>query len=123
MGEDFKTIHGNSYSTMVVIQKSSFAMLFLHKDKTAVTVQEILQKVFAKAGMKPRILRSNDGTGEYEDAELNKWLSVIRIDHQFSAPNHQYQNTLAEKLGDTIGNLNGIRAILLQSNLPLELAK
>eukprot|EP00961_Rhodomonas_salina_P266396 3601092-Rhodomonas_salina.1 len=69
------------------------------------------------AGVKPRILRSN-GAGEYEDAELNKWLSVIGIDHQFSAPDHQYQNALAEKLGDTIGN--GIRVILLQSNLPLE---
>eukprot|EP00961_Rhodomonas_salina_P261834 3538822-Rhodomonas_salina.1 len=59
MGEDFKTIHGNRYATMVVIQKSRFAVLFLHKDKTATTVQEILQKAFAKAGVKQRILRSD----------------------------------------------------------------
>eukprot|EP00961_Rhodomonas_salina_P305712 3942007-Rhodomonas_salina.3 len=117
MGEDFKTIHGNQYATMVVIQKSCFAMLFLHKDKTAAMVQEILQKAFTKAGVKPRILRS-DCAGEYEDADLNKWLAVIGIDHQFSAPDHQYQNELAEQLGDTI--CNGIQVILLQSNLPLE---
>ena len=39
MGEDFKTIHGNRYATMVVIQKSRFAMLFLHKDKTAAKIK------------------------------------------------------------------------------------
>eukprot|EP00961_Rhodomonas_salina_P024420 328855-Rhodomonas_salina.1 len=62
MGEDFKTIHGNQYAMMVVIHKSSYGMLFLHKDKCAATVKEILQKAFAKAGMKPQILRS-DGAG------------------------------------------------------------
>eukprot|EP00961_Rhodomonas_salina_P302789 3940980-Rhodomonas_salina.1 len=59
-----------------------------------------------------------DGAGEYEDAELNFWLTVISIHHPFSAVDSQYQNVLAEKFLDTIGN--GIRAILLQSNLPVE---
>eukprot|EP00961_Rhodomonas_salina_P200939 2710790-Rhodomonas_salina.1 len=80
MGEDFKTIHGNRYATMVVIHKSRYGMLFLHQDKSAATVKEILEKAFAKAGVKPRILRS-DGAGEYEDEELNKWLTVIGIHH------------------------------------------
>eukprot|EP00961_Rhodomonas_salina_P126329 1701602-Rhodomonas_salina.1 len=57
MGEDFKTIHGNQYAMMVVVHKSRYGLLFLHKDKCAVTVEEILQKAFAKAGTKPRILR------------------------------------------------------------------
>eukprot|EP00961_Rhodomonas_salina_P084341 1133124-Rhodomonas_salina.1 len=62
MGEDFKTIHGNRYATMVVIHKSRYGMLFLHNDKRASTVKEILQKAFVLAGLKPRILRS-DGAG------------------------------------------------------------
>eukprot|EP00961_Rhodomonas_salina_P052305 702188-Rhodomonas_salina.1 len=59
MGEDFKTIHGNRYAMMVFIHKNSYGMLFLHKDKCAMTVKEILQKAFAKAGVKPQILRSD----------------------------------------------------------------
>eukprot|EP00961_Rhodomonas_salina_P186114 2512934-Rhodomonas_salina.1 len=59
MGEDFQTIHGNSFATMVVIHKSRYGMLYLHKDKSAATVQvrEILEQAFAKAGVKPNILR------------------------------------------------------------------
>eukprot|EP00961_Rhodomonas_salina_P162778 2192759-Rhodomonas_salina.1 len=117
MGEDFQTIHGNRFATMVVIHNSRYGMLYLHKNKSASTVREILEQAFAKAGVKPNILRS-DEAGEYEDAELNQWLTVIGIHHQFSAVDSQYQNTLAEKFLDTIGN--GIRAILLQSNLPVE---
>eukprot|EP00961_Rhodomonas_salina_P036265 487539-Rhodomonas_salina.1 len=117
MGEDFKTIHGNCYATMVVFHKSRYGMLFLHNGKRASTVREILQKAFASAGLKPRILHS-DGAGEYEDAKLNEWLTEIGIHHQYSAVDSQYQNALAEKFLDTIGN--GIRAILLQSNLPVE---
>eukprot|EP00961_Rhodomonas_salina_P056474 758729-Rhodomonas_salina.1 len=115
MGKDFKTIHGNRYTTMIVIHKNSYGMLFLHKDKSAATVKEILQKAFAKAGIKPRIVRS-DGAGEYEDEDLNKWLTAIGVHHQYSAVDSQYQNALAEKFLDTLGN--GIRAIMLQSNLP-----
>eukprot|EP00961_Rhodomonas_salina_P034587 465735-Rhodomonas_salina.1 len=63
MGKDFKTIHCNRYATMIVsIHKSRYGMLFLHKDKSASTIKEILQKAFAKAGIKPRIVRS-DGAG------------------------------------------------------------
>eukprot|EP00961_Rhodomonas_salina_P065320 878600-Rhodomonas_salina.3 len=113
MGEDFKTIHRNRYATMVVIHKSRYGMLFLHNDKHALTVKEILQKAFVLAGLKPRILCSD---GEYEDTKLNEWLTEIGIHHQYSAVDSQYQNALAEKFLDTI--CKGIRAVLLQSNLP-----
>eukprot|EP00961_Rhodomonas_salina_P045976 617221-Rhodomonas_salina.1 len=59
MGEDFKTIHGNCYATMVVIHKSRYGMLFLRNDKRASTVKEILQKAFVRAGLKLRNLRSD----------------------------------------------------------------
>eukprot|EP00961_Rhodomonas_salina_P057936 778477-Rhodomonas_salina.2 len=78
---------------------------------------EILQKAFAKAGVKPQIVRSN-GAGEYEDKGLNEWLTTIGIHHQYSAVDSQYQNTLAKKFLDIIGL--GIQAILLQSNLPVK---
>eukprot|EP00961_Rhodomonas_salina_P026206 353980-Rhodomonas_salina.1 len=61
---------------MVVIHKSRYGMLFLHNDKRALTVKEILQKAFVRGGLKPRILCS-DGAGEYEDAKLNEWLTEI----------------------------------------------
>eukprot|EP00961_Rhodomonas_salina_P215539 2911556-Rhodomonas_salina.1 len=92
-------------------------MLFLHNDKRASTVKTILQKAFVRAGLKPRILRS-DGAGEYEDTKLNEWLTEIGIHHQYSAVDSQYQNALAEKFLNTIGK--GIRAVLLQSSLPVE---
>eukprot|EP00961_Rhodomonas_salina_P068576 920439-Rhodomonas_salina.1 len=57
MGEDFQTIHGNHFATMVVIHKSRYGMLYLHKDKSTTTVREILEQAFAKAGVKPNILR------------------------------------------------------------------
>ena len=117
MGENFKTIHGHRYCTMVVIHKSRFAMIFLHSDRNASTIRKILTKAFAKAGSRPKILRS-DGAGEYEDQELNDWLDVLGIHHQYSAPDSQYQNAIAEKFLDTLGN--GIRALLLQSNLSIE---
>eukprot|EP00961_Rhodomonas_salina_P037437 503085-Rhodomonas_salina.1 len=63
---------------MIVIHKSRYWMLYLHKDKSAATVREILEQAFAKAGVKPNILQS-DGAGEYEDTELNSWLIVIGI--------------------------------------------
>eukprot|EP00961_Rhodomonas_salina_P063479 852988-Rhodomonas_salina.1 len=61
---------------MIVIHKSLFAMLYLHSDKTATTIKDILEKAFAKAGNRLRILRS-DGAGEYEE------------DSQYVASNHQ----------------------------------
>ena len=102
---------------MVVIHKSRFGVLFLHKDRSAATIQDILEDAFARAGVRPKILRS-DGAGEYEDAGLNKWLKVAGVHHQYSAADTQYQNALAEKFLDTLGR--GIRAILLQSNLAIE---
>eukprot|EP00961_Rhodomonas_salina_P129931 1749901-Rhodomonas_salina.1 len=39
MGEDFQTIHGNSFATVIVIHKSRYGMLYLHKDKSAATVR------------------------------------------------------------------------------------
>eukprot|EP00961_Rhodomonas_salina_P147854 1990295-Rhodomonas_salina.1 len=52
MGEEFPTIHGNCFTTMIVIMKSRFTMIFLHKpeDKKATTVKSILERAFARAG-------------------------------------------------------------------------
>eukprot|EP00961_Rhodomonas_salina_P027448 371309-Rhodomonas_salina.2 len=43
---------------------------------------------------------------------------MLGIDHQWSLPDTQYTNALAEKFLDTLGA--GIRAILLQSNLNIK---
>ena len=51
-------------------------MIFLHDNKWATTIKTILQKAMAKAGTRPRILRS-DCAGEYKDAELNQWLENL----------------------------------------------
>eukprot|EP00961_Rhodomonas_salina_P097143 1306577-Rhodomonas_salina.1 len=117
MSQEFTTIHGNRYATMIVIMKSQFAMLYLHKNLESVTVKSILQQAFSRAGVRPCILCS-DCTGEYRDEALNTWLQVLCIDHQWSLPDAQFQNALVEKFLDTLGA--GIRAILLQSNLGIE---
>eukprot|EP00961_Rhodomonas_salina_P029152 393134-Rhodomonas_salina.1 len=90
--------------------QSRFAMLFLHKEKKAGAVKEILELLFARAGVRPAILIS-DGAGEYGDEALENWLLMPGIDHQWSLPYAQYTNALAEKFLDTLGA--GIRAILL----------
>eukprot|EP00961_Rhodomonas_salina_P077919 1046388-Rhodomonas_salina.1 len=48
MGPDFTTIHGNCFATMIVIMQSWYAMLFLHKERSAATVKEILELGFAR---------------------------------------------------------------------------
>eukprot|EP00961_Rhodomonas_salina_P073216 983731-Rhodomonas_salina.1 len=68
-------------------------MIFLHKDKKATTVKSILERVFALAGVRPCILRS-DGAGEYCDEKLEEWLRILGIDHQWSVPDAQFQNAL-----------------------------
>eukprot|EP00961_Rhodomonas_salina_P164844 2221300-Rhodomonas_salina.1 len=77
MGEEFPTIHGNHFTTMIVIMKSRLAMIYLHKDKKATTVKSILERAFARAGVRPRILRSY-GAGEYSDEKLEEWRSGNR---------------------------------------------
>eukprot|EP00961_Rhodomonas_salina_P157452 2120180-Rhodomonas_salina.1 len=81
MGEEFPTIHGNHFTTMIVIMKSRFAMIFLHKDKKATTVKSILKRAFARAGVRPSILLSYEA-GKYGDEKLEEWLLVLGIDHQ-----------------------------------------
>eukprot|EP00961_Rhodomonas_salina_P058107 780694-Rhodomonas_salina.1 len=81
MGEEFTTIHGNCYAMMLVIMQSRFTMLFLHKEKKAGAVKEILERGFARAEVRPAILRS-DGAGEYGDEALENWLLMLGIDHQ-----------------------------------------
>eukprot|EP00961_Rhodomonas_salina_P094100 1266228-Rhodomonas_salina.4 len=49
MDEEFTTIHGNHYATMIVIVKLQFAMLYLHKNCKSVTVKSILQQAFSRA--------------------------------------------------------------------------
>eukprot|EP00961_Rhodomonas_salina_P056001 752015-Rhodomonas_salina.1 len=75
--------------------QSRFAMLFLHKERRAATVKEILEKSFARTGVRPAILCSN-GAGEYGDEGLGCWLLMLGIDHQWSLPDTQYTNALAE---------------------------
>eukprot|EP00961_Rhodomonas_salina_P129107 1739258-Rhodomonas_salina.1 len=63
--------------------QSRYAMLFLHKERSAATVKEIFELGFARAGVRPAILRSN-GAGENSDEDLEKWLLMLGINHQWS---------------------------------------
>eukprot|EP00961_Rhodomonas_salina_P021236 286029-Rhodomonas_salina.1 len=65
--------------------QSRFAMLFLHKERRAATVKEILERGFARAGVRPANLRS-DGAGEYGNEDLKAWLLMLGINHQWSLP-------------------------------------
>ena len=76
----------------------------------------MLGKAFIFAGTKLRIIRS-DGASKY--VKLTAWLETVHnVHHQFSNPDEQHQNGLAEKFGDLIGK--GAWAMLLQSNLGTE---
>jgi hypothetical protein len=97
MGEDQPTLDNNQYCSMFVLQKSRFTMIFLHEDKSAKTNKAMLEKAFAYAQCQPTILRS-DGAKEY--VALDGWLNSLGIWQQISNPDEQFQNGVAEKLGD-----------------------
>jgi hypothetical protein len=115
MGENVPTLDSNQYCSFFVIWKSRFGMIFMHKDQSAETTKTVLKQAFAYAGHRPAILQS-DGAGEYES--LDPWLTDMQIFHRYSCADEQDQNGRAEKFGDMIGK--GIRAMMMQSNAPLE---
>ena len=100
---------------MFVIKKSRFGMIILHKDRSAATTKCVLDKVFAYAGCRPKIIRS-DGAGEYD--VLDPYLEAQHIHHQHSNTEEQFQNGTTESFGNAVGR--GIRAMMLQSNLRVE---
>eukprot|EP00961_Rhodomonas_salina_P122999 1656793-Rhodomonas_salina.3 len=65
--------------------QSRYTMLFLHQERSAATVKEILERGFARSEVRPAILRS-DGAGEYGDEGLENWLLMLGINHQWSLP-------------------------------------
>jgi hypothetical protein len=100
MGPDHPTLNGSRYCSMIIIKESRFGMVFLHADRSLETTTQVLKDAFRYAGCKPKNIRS-DGAAEY--VALDDFMRAEGIHHQFSNPDEQEQNGLAEKFGDQIG--------------------
>ena len=94
MGPDHPTLDCNRYCSMIIIKESRFSMIFLHKDRELETTKKVLIDAFNFAGCRPKIIRS-DCAGEY--VALDPWMKEEKIHHQYSNPDEQEQNGLAEK--------------------------
>ena len=112
MGEEWKTINGNRYATVIVNRRTRFLMVFLHESKTE--IKQILLKARAKMGYWPAVMRS-DGAPEYWTEEIAQLFLDNNVDHQCSNAQEQFQNAVAETSVNMLGR--GIRALLLQSGL------
>ena len=122
-----ETWGGNQYCSLFLIVDSHLIIGFLHSDKTAQTCQEMLKKVFTRAGFIPSVIRC-DQAAEYMAHSTKDFLqnakcaiesvdssNVTCIESQHSNPGEQFQNGKSEKLVDVVGQ--GTRAVLLQSGL------
>lgn len=115
MGEDHLSLAGFRYISIFVIASSRFMYIELHKTKDGFL--EVLQRVFARAGCKPKILRS-DNAGEYFTEPVNRFLLSQGIKKESSNSNEQCGNGRVETLVNAVGK--GIRVSLYDANLPPE---
>ena len=115
MGSDVPILNGNRYCLMFIIKESLFGMVFLHAYRSLETTTQVLKDVFRYAGCKPKNI-SSDGAAEY--VALDDFMRAENIHHQFSNPDEQEQNSLAEKFCDQIGW--GVHAMLLQRDIATE---
>ena len=117
LGEQYKTLDGNRYGTIIVARSSRYALLYLHSDRQGTTVAKILKQARAKFGYWPKSLRS-DNAMEYQSEEISSLCTEYFIDREWSNEYEQEQNAVVEQLVHVIGK--GIRVCLLQSGLPIE---
>eukprot|EP00961_Rhodomonas_salina_P143160 1926435-Rhodomonas_salina.1 len=59
MGEETKTIQGNSYATIFVVKRTRFMVVFLHKAKSGQVVADLMRKARAKIGSWPARMQSD----------------------------------------------------------------
>ena len=115
IGEKHVSLAGYRYVSVFTIAKSRFTYIELHKTKDAFLFA--LQRVIARAGCKPTILRS-DGAGEYFTEPVNRYLIQERIKKESSNAREQFGNGRAETLINALGK--GMRVSLYDSGLPFE---
>ena len=111
-----ESIGGHRYCTVIVMRKSRFVFIFLHKTKDE--IQAVWTKCINTLGPKHTLKTVRcDGAGEYISQKFRTWmLEKHGITMQFSSPHEQNQNGLAEKTIDLL--TRRMRAGLTHSGLP-----
>ena len=110
MGEKYLTKAGYRYATLIVIIRTRYVLIFLHRCKSEAPT--ILLRAFAKMGRTPDILRGN---GEYKSAPIIQICLEKQIDGQFANSHQQFQNAPAEPMVRHVNE--GIRVTLNSANL------
>jgi hypothetical protein len=111
-----ESIGGHRYCTVIVMRKSRYVFIFLHKTKDE--IQAVWTKCLNTLGDKHKLKTVRcDGAGEYISQKFRSWmLDQHGISMQFSSPHEQHQNGLSEKTIDLL--TRRMRAGLAHSGLP-----
>ncbi len=118
MGKKACTPAGNQLATVFKIKHTRWAMAYLHKSKTGVDFAKMLRKAIIQMGKPPKILRT-DRAPEYCGKEAQSVYDDFGIFHQTTPPYGQSGNGLSET--EVHGAGKGMRACLLDANLPVQL--
>eukprot|EP00961_Rhodomonas_salina_P277819 3754016-Rhodomonas_salina.1 len=117
MGKEFKTLQGNQYATIFVVNHTRVACVFLHDCKSGPVVASLIRKARAKLGSWPARV-SSDGVSEYDSPEVLAVLLENNIEHEWSNTGEQFQDGTSEALINTFGH--GVLVLLLFSGLAPE---
>ncbi len=111
-----ESIGGHRYCTVIVIHKSRYVFIFLHKTKDE--IQTVWTKFLNTLGDKHKLKTVRyDGAGEYVSQKYRSWmLDTHGISMQFSIPQEENQNGLSEKTIDLL--THRMREVLTHSGLP-----
>ena len=115
LGPEALSLGGHRYVSIFTIAKSRFVYIELHSTKDE--FPQVLERVFARAGKHPKILRT-DGAGEYFSPAANNILLRHGIKKETSNAEEQHGNGRVETIVNALGK--GMRVALNSALLTFE---
>src|SRR5438876_1886160 len=111
------TINKKKYALVIVDDYSRYTWVkFLHsKDETSQVIIDHIKRVENEAGLKARILRTDNGT-EFKNSTMEEFCKEKGITHTFSAARTPQQNGVVERKNRTL--IEAARTMLQAAKLP-----
>jgi transposase InsO family protein len=112
-----QTVNGYKYYLSLTDDFSRFSTIYLTKDRSLETVQEVLDQWLANAErqtQKKVLVIRTDNAREF--VALDPWVKRQGIELEFTEPHTPAQNGVAERLNRSL--LEITRAILIDANIP-----
>lgn len=118
-GPFIPSLGGASYFMGFTDDFSRFSVIYFlkHKSEAMAAFESFRAESELQTGCRIKAIRTDNG-GEYTSKRFENLLSSAGIQSQFTAPDSPEFNGVSERLNRTLADK--VRALLLQSNLPLE---